>query len=412
MKKAKCQNPKCNQLISYSFGHNAGGINDKGFIRLKCDKCETVNLLPIQNTETVGGVDAGTILSVEEVDDREEWMKVLEQQPEILEAPNGFPENEGNPDFSIGNMSLWKNDKYDFELQAAFILLQNKYAYSHKLGEAYNYYIKSKIDPKECYIVQDYKIGTYKAKMILAKSISSENDLNADKLYLVHHSRVNLEKSIDGLYVRDDAKFILERLLMRWKLLSNQVIIATPFIGFNYINSIPEVEKLWTWLDTLVNCEKLKFITRRSTYNLLKKSQDTTVLNSSFRSEWNIYDRLVDESERVVNAKKKRDKSFDYDNATVSFVENFHAKFYAGVFDDYVEMLIGSYNIHTGKSWENLSFKRYKKEEFMELYIKKLCPNFKYKDADHNRVLLMRNTHGKEESFGMASMEDVLKEIK
>lgn len=75
-------------------------------------------------------------------------------------------------------------------------------------------------------------------------------------------------------------------------------------------------------------------------------------------------------------------------------------------------MLIGSYNIHTGKSWENLSFKRYKKDEFMELYMKKLCPNFKYKDAEHNRVLLMRNVYDKVEKFGMVPMEDVLKEIK
>ena len=89
--------------------------------------------------------------------------------------------------------------------------------------------------------------------------------------------------------------------------LCQQVVIASPFIGFNNNNStIAKVKDLWEWLDEIVDMSKTKFITRKATYNLLKASQNMTIAPSDVRSKWHLLDNLATEVEKVVNIRRKK----------------------------------------------------------------------------------------------------------
>ncbi len=52
---------------------------------------------------------------------------------------------------------------------------------------------------------------------------------------------------IDGVYSRDDCISILEKLLLRWQAVHTSVLLAAPFIGFNYPNARKKIPDLWNW---------------------------------------------------------------------------------------------------------------------------------------------------------------------
>lgn len=88
---------------------------------------------------------------------------------------------------------------------------------------------------------------------------------------------MNLEQHIDGIYTRNEAISFLERCLNHWSALCNEIIIATPFIGFNFNGKQrEEIVKLWNWLDANTDMNKTHFVTRKSTFTLLKESQNQT----------------------------------------------------------------------------------------------------------------------------------------
>ena len=64
-----------------------------------------------------------------------------------------------------------------------------------------------------------------------------------------------------------------------------------------------------------------------------------------------------------------------------AYFQKSHAKYYVGVYDDYVEVLSGSFNIHQGQYFENINFKRYDKEFFKERYLH-MFKDFQYADND------------------------------
>jgi hypothetical protein len=55
---------------------------------------------------------------------------------------------------------------------------------------------------------------------------------------------------------------LLEKLLIRWHLTADQILVAVPFVGHSYL---PKEKKMaiWSWLLSLINPELGVFITRR-----------------------------------------------------------------------------------------------------------------------------------------------------
>lgn len=151
----------------------------------------------------------------------------------------------------------------------------------------------------------------------------------------------------------------------------NEIIIATPFIGFNFNKKQKEeVVELWNWLDVNTNMKKTHFVTRKATFTLLKQSQNQEEVTFDVLKEWGLLGDLQNTGT----------------NGEMNFFQKFHAKFYAGIFSDRVEMLSGSFNIHTGEFLENLTFRTYDKLHFKENYIRKIAPSFDYKESTVERI--------------------------
>ena len=150
-------------------------------------------------------------------------------------------------------------------------------------------------------------------------------------MYLIHHSGCN--NLIDGVYTRDILQLYLERLLVRWKMICNHVIIASPFIGFDFKFSKPEnfeeISYLWNWLNGLQDIKKTTFLTRTTTYSSLKKTQEST----EELKKWD----LMSDLQNKFHDKKTRDAA----------INQFHFKIYPGIRADQVELFSGSYNIQT-----------------------------------------------------------------
>lgn len=407
MDKYKCNNVNCSNTFSIADNREPGGENDPCVLEVECSECGSLTYVQSYNHTLLPHINGGIVKSI--IEGR------LHEHPEfpypiILDAPEGIDLKENQMKWQADGFNLWKFPNHNLEIQASLLSICNKYAITHLMQSAVNDYLKGN-GANTAFYIQDYRLGKFQTQAVWCKPVKSECDLNPKDYYLVHHSRVDLEKNIDGLFTRDEAKVILERLLVRWKFLSNQVVIATPFIGFDNIGRRAEVRKLWDWLDSVVDMNKTKFLTRKSSYKLLKESYDTSMVDANTRCEWQLLDKLTAEAEKVVNIRRSKKKLEMLDNAPVSFFQQFHAKFYAGIFDNHVEVLVGSYNVHTGKYYDNLIFKRYSKEKFLTLYMHKLCPLFKYKETVQPHVLVTRLTP-EHPTCTMESFSQLLETIK
>lgn len=87
---------------------------------------------------------------------------------------------------------------------------------------------------------------------------------------------------------------------------------------------------------------------------------------------WGMWEKegdLINNLQKVVDNPKTRVKT----------KSQFHAKIYAGVFDDHVEMLSGSFNVQTGGVLEQMYLRNVTRELFKDNYLDKLVDGFEYK---------------------------------
>jgi hypothetical protein len=180
----------------------------------------------------------------------------------------------------------------------------------------------------------------------------------------------------------------LERFLNRWRYTAREVLLVVPFIGFNYKSSEQALQELWNWLEINVDVEKTELITRKGTFNLYKKAQDNSGIDFKVLVELGLLEPLI----------KKMDKK------GTAYFQKSHAKYYVGIYDDYVEVLSGSFNIHTGASYENIYLKRYDKDFFKARYL------HMFKDFQYNVKQKDEQVHYM--TFGTASPENLTMGLK
>ena len=262
------------------------------------------------------------------------------------------------------------------------------------ISDFFNYYLAGQYRadlPRKIIVVQHIS----KNKITWAKTIDRECDFNTDNLYLINCSKQ--KEWPDGVYNRDTLLVYLERCLMRWKLLANQVVVVTPFIGFQYKSKKAQenVLGLWHFLNDRLDMSKTYFVTRGETRTLLKKNQAEIDIPSETLAEWH----LMDELQRVVEDQKIKTKA------------RFHAKFYAGIFNNHVEVLAGSYNIHTGCGLEQVSMKNYNKDVFKNKYMDNFVDQFDYYPFIDEDILLVEVDFSKIIKCDVIKMSEVVRII-
>lgn len=162
---------------------------------------------------------------------------------------------------------------------------------------------------------------------------------------LAHISGTDYEDRLSCILSKSDAMDLLEKLLIRWQLTCRAIVVASPFVGYKYLPAESRQE-LWDWLLINLDPEKAMLLTRSETWKEFKGLQDGTGMAFEELQRYGLTSTLVD--------KGKRD---------------FHAKFFAGVATEGVEVLSGSANLVRGPSFENIAFQRMSEQRFRTRYM-------------------------------------------
>lgn len=181
-------------------------------------------------------------------------------------------------------------------------------------------------------------------------------------------SGVELGEVLDGIRSKTDAMDLLGKLLLRWNLLADQILVASPFVGHQYMSAVEQLT-IWEWLLGLLDPQIAIFLTRSTTWKSYRKSLTDAGLPSDVLESFGL-------ENKVVSAGQSK--------------QAFHAKFYAGIAEDWSEVYSGSANLVRGPSIENTSFRLMSRELFDRRYIdqmklKEPLPAVAFKASDRSK---------------------------
>lgn len=377
-KAIQCSNKRCKEVFHIYECHESGGYNDSGFIAVKCKQCGRVTKIRMINPPKIGFYDNFEIVDAWEDGESSKYDNAPEGATALV---FGNEPTEGLPIEFTPNKSfpMWQDGNHNLEITAYNHLRNSEKLVIKEMDGLYNLWVKGKCgysSVSRCIVDQEYLDQGKINKVTWAKILKNDSSFNSiDYFHLLDHSGNN--KRIDGVYSRDEMMAYLFRCLMRWKLIANQVVVVTPFIGFDFPYSKEkdrsELIALWELLNSTLDIEKTTFITRVRTYGSLKKYQKELDVPADVLKEWNLMNNLQ--------------KMVDNPQTRVKTKAQFHAKFYVGVFDDHVEMLSGSFNVQTGEVLEQMHLRNITRERFKESYLDKLVEGFEYKESYKPRTL-------------------------
>lgn len=353
----QCSNGACSHVFQYT-DNEYFWWNDTGYVVLECPECHTQTRVRVYNVDGLEGHEnyAGHYEDGEEACNEELAAVPIGESDEDTDAEDKTVSMPRVPVFMLGGQDIAEICKDVFQ--------RNKTDLEARLKEIKDAYLAGQryaCDANRLLVkVHTDKEGAY---CLLQKRVDSDKDYNTNNLTIIGHTSMRMSDAIDGVYTRDQCQTIVERELRRWSLLCRQVVFASPFIGLGIYGKhhYEETKNYWEWLNSLLDPHRTLFITRKRTFTSLKKAFKETGGNYNKLKEWGRLNELIAAAEDYKGAKG---------TGTVRLFEKFHAKFYAGIFDDHVEVLKGSHNIQTGDYLENLSVSLYSISDFEEKYLR------------------------------------------
>ena len=375
--------------------HYAGGINDYGGFILKCNKCNCKFFLQCQNPST--GMESRVISDFElveildyEFDEHKKKAKSLKNPSNVIEiaGENGFPilNDAWNVDvvYNINKedkIFICENCDANVEDSIFTNIKENLPVINKLYKDCYPYYIKGYFNATYLIFQSEMKCHSCKNKIehiSYSKFKGDGENYSVDDFLIGDLKKFN--PKINGLFTREEAKRILEKFILRWNLLASNILIVSPFIGFDkYIEQIKDKGQsfmdLLDWFLTIIDKSKTNLIVRKSEYNKIKEFMSEEIFDAL--GYYELINPLIEDI---------KEKS----------VSRFHAKFYAGIIPlkekCIVEILSGSFNIHRdSKTKENLVFSTLDFEDFNNSYLKPLKTKSECKSLDNLEVFKIYN---------------------
>jgi len=358
----KCPRSTCQNPIHISVGRWPGGLNDSGGWVLKCATCDHVFPINVKNPDDASSVNSGATII-------DSWDNELENRAEVLAAHGVIDEPEhverllllqhGQLDkfYDLDSKPLYRCGACNGNLEhLAYAALEEKLdVVNSAFGKYLNWHLSSRGGTPEAISVWQNMAcvcgAEHRARFY--REFSEKFSQEALEFWLVDVEGEQPTLDIDGIYSRDDCITVLEKLLLRWRALHSAVLLAAPFIGFNYPGARKKVPELWNWVLKYTDPTKTSLITRKATFKLLKDASQGTEHDVEFLKSWGLLNPTV--------ATLDEKKAF--------FKTDFHAKFYCGMSADSVEILVGSFNIHEGTYVENIHLLTYSFEDFKKRYL-------------------------------------------
>lgn len=175
--------------------------------------------------------------------------------------------------------------------------------------------------------------------------------LKTSDFVLADVSGAQLVDALDGIRSKNDAMDLLTKLVMRWNLLADQIMIASPFIGHQFLSKEKQMA-IWEWLLSMLDARITVFVTRSASWKAYRGAMEKTGLPVDILEQFSL-------ENKVVSAGQSK--------------QDFHAKFYVGISDDWCEVFSGSANLLRGPSMENTSFRRMTRETFNQRYLARMA---------------------------------------
>lgn len=382
LKRVRCTNPKCSHVFKV-YDRREPVINDPGFVVKMCPKCKHETRFHVWNVDYFKGLSG--VVGVYETEEAAQYpILSVVKEGEYLEEHIGNSEKENveldlNPKLSFWELFRKKEPRFAI-CQKSISQLENDLYWAkqaHLCG-------KLCVAGVDSLIVRVLKRkNAQKDYDLFAKQLSTEHTYNLNGLIMIGQGGVDLRRHIDGLYKRDECFSILDFCLKRWAIIADEVLIAVPFIGFQYKNKRCKNQVLyyWAFLNSVLDMGKTVLLTRKGEFNRVKDylNEQRGTNTFEYKKNWGKLDKLQEAAvEASKRRKKKKSNEEDEDeNMRVFFTNRFHSKFYAGILNNKVEVLIGSYNVHEGEVLENLSFKEYALEDFKTRYLDRIMPEEK-----------------------------------
>jgi hypothetical protein len=149
-------------------------------------------------------------------------------------------------------------------------------------------------------------------------------------------SGCDLGERLEGLYTKTEIMAALEKLVIRWHLTAEQILVAAPFIGHQHLKAQEKMD-IWEWLIRILDPSRAVLVTKSAEFKSYKKIlSDVEGLAHDLLKDYGLEAKLVS-----ANTTK----------------QDFHAKFFIGLSSAACEVLTGSANLVNGKSIENISFR-------------------------------------------------------
>lgn len=348
-KKAKC--PHCTYPNSYDEVYFQV-CNDFGSWDVSCESCSKNFGIKIMNPNE-SAMRLNYLINRRVINNSN--VVGLMYAQDIVEY--NFDLNKLHLKFNYDGEALYKCSSCDFNIElAAKQALRNDFDKVKKeYSNAINYTLANR-SPDYKFLIAKLNFNCncgreHYAKFYCNFLLNGTMQEEIDEYLLADITGADLSNSIDGLYSKTDIMNFLEKLLIRWNLLANQVIIATPFVGHQYLKREDKMA-VWTWLLNMLDPNKAIFITRTATFNSYKSVLDDIAgLNHALLTDYGLENKIIESNN------KKND---------------FHAKFYSAIFSSKVEVMSGSANLVSGPSIENVTFKEINNTRYIERYINPL----------------------------------------
>lgn len=348
-KKVKC--PRCESLHTYTeiiFP----SVNDSGVWEIECQECDQIFYVKILNPRE-SFLDPNYLVK-RRLDD-EQGLDPKYFASDVIEY--NFNLNDQRLLFSYETSPLFvcPQTGANLEIVARDVLSTYLTDICKEYAAVVSYYLKGSTNDFEFAVVSTEIPCKCAAKHVVtfyckfAKTGSVQRSIS--EYLLADITETDLTSHLDGLFSKADVMSFLEKLLIRWNLLCDQVIITVPFVGHQYLSKESKM-CIWNWFLTMLDPKKSIFVSRAATFGSYRSIlEDVEGLNDKVLRDFDLENRIIS-----ANTKKN----------------DFHAKFFAGVLKDRVEVMSGSANLVTGPSLENISFKHYSREAFDMKYVNKL----------------------------------------
>lgn len=183
------------------------------------------------------------------------------------------------------------------------------------------------------------------AVFYLPMPLPDEDVPEASEFLLAHVTGADLSRLI-GVVSKTRAMAVLDKLIVRWRVQCEQIVIITPFVGHQY-NKKPERLAIWERLLGSLDASRTVLVTRAATLKEYKAALLDGGLDHDMLARFGLENKIV------AAGTKKQDS---------------HAKVYIGL-GDQCEILSGSANVLPGKSMENITYAKMARANAMASYI-------------------------------------------